>query len=122
MMKLDELIAGEPLNRMLEIEELKGLNLRKYIELLSSELPEKVKQAICCYGYTCIDDAEERKRIADKITDAIGNAIPPQYKLLWPIAKPFVSRIVRELIDQAAEQGDEFCKDVTCALSPILVD
>ena len=121
-MNLLQLIEGKPLEKILGIEKLQAHNPKQYVRLLSAELSEKVKQVICCYGYTQIDEPEEREKVADKITKAIGEAIPAPYDVAWPVLKPLVRAIVLELLEKAAERGADFCKNVKkCALLPIVV-
>lgn len=92
-----------------------------WLKALKDRLPEHVRSAICCLGYTQIDTPGERDHWADVITERIGEQVPFPYKLAWPVIRPSVKRIVRAMLDQAATMGDKYCEGLVCPLSPIAI-
>ncbi len=118
-MLLQNLLDQQAKTAIGSIPELRGLDVEEYLRRLNTQLGEYIKKAICCYGLTQIDEPDEQKKIADKITEAIGDAIPAPYKLAWPILKPAVHALVLYCIQQAANQGAVYCQGVSCELSPI---
>ena len=120
-MEVYKALEGSLLDRIKSIDELKGLDIDDYLTKFSNELQEKVKQAICCYGYTQIDDDEERRKIADKITQGFGDLIPYPYKLAWPIMRHIVFEFVLERLNDASAIGKTYCEGVECTLAPLAI-
>ena len=109
------------LGKIQKIPELKNLDVKTYLRKMSAELRKKVKHYICFHGLTAINTPEEREELADPITEAIGKAIPAPYNLAWPVLQPVVKEIVIEMLKAENDHGKDYCKDVSCTLSPFLI-
>lgn len=87
--------------------------VRDYFEKLFAWLDQAIRKAICQYGLTEIDSEEERKELAKKIADAVCKLIPAPYNMANPVIRPIVRYLAKELLDEAASQGEAFCANVS---------
>lgn len=106
---------------------LKALITRKkdsqsWFSKLMDGLLENIRQAICCHGYTEIDEEAEREQLADKLLKAVLNAIPAPYNLIAKLLlKKTIRKAIRKVLDYLAGQGEKMCEGVACTLSPLQI-
>ena len=95
---------------------------RSWFGKLLDGLLENVRQAICCHGYTEIDEEGEREKLADKLLQAVLKAIPPPYNIVAKLLlKKTIRKAIRKVLDYLAGQGDKMCEGVACTLSPLVI-
>lgn len=105
--------------------ELGALKVRKsdtqsWFRKLIDGLLETVQKAICCHGYTVIDEPAERKKLAEILLKAVLGNIPTPYRLIAKLLlKGLIRRAILHVLEYLATLGDKLCEGVTCTLSPL---
>lgn len=110
---------------ILQLEEddrLKAAGVGDWLRRAAGKIGIAIKETICCKGLTKIDDPEEQKELAEKLTKAVGDLIPAPYKLAWGVLKPLVKKLALFLLQEAAKGGAKWCDGTTCDLVPLAID
>jgi hypothetical protein len=99
----------------------KGLCLLKsdakaWFRDLTGDLPERIRETLCCQGYTKIDTEEERKELAEKLTTAICALIPLKFTPLILLLSGLIKKAVMAILNWLAKESGDWCENVKCAL------
>lgn len=95
---------------------------KAFFETMVGGLLDKVKRTICLKGIPLIDEVDELKALADKVSDAVMDVIPIGKQIIKFLLKNLIKKAVLAILTYLAGLGEDWCDGVGDDLAPLPVN